>query len=195
MVDKREMPKRWRGFIFFLCAGFLFSGVFPFSSSGLPAEDVRVVTDNQYFETARKIIEEAKGSIQIVMFEMSYYEEHPHTRSNVLVDELIRAKKRGVKVEVILDIREGADRTTKRNRLTGKRLSAAGVTVIYDSLLKTTHAKLLVADGRLTLIGSTNWTHYALTDNHETAVLIRSKEVAKEFMEYFNRVKAESSAP
>ncbi len=160
----------------------------------MPAEDVRVITDTQYFETAQKIIEDAETSIHILMFEMGYYEEHPNTRSNVLVEELIRAKKRGVKVEIILDIREGEDRTTKRNRLTGKRLTAGGVTVIYDSLLRTTHTKLLVVDGHLTLIGSTNWTYYAVTDNHEASVLIRSKSVAREFIDYFNRVKAETTA-
>ncbi len=189
MISKRSR------FAFFFSAGLLVSTMCSSPSIALPAEDVRVITDSQYFETAQKIIEEAKTSIQILMFEMGYYEEHPNTRSNLLVNELIRAKKRGVKVEVILDVREGGDRTTKRNRLTGKRLSEGGVTVVYDSLLKTTHAKLLIVDGNLTLIGSTNWTYYALTDNHETSVLIRSRDVAKEFVEYFKRVKAECSAP
>jgi phosphatidylserine/phosphatidylglycerophosphate/cardiolipin synthase-like enzyme len=51
----------------------------------------------------------------------------------------------------------------------------------------------MVVDGQLTLLGSTNWTYYALTNNHEAAVLIRSKEVAKELTDYFNRVKATGS--
>ena len=87
--------------------------------------------------------------------------------------------KRGVKVEVILEVREGEDRTAKRNRHTGKILSDGGSKVIYDSLSKTTHAKCMVVDGKLTLLGSTNWTYYALTNNNEASVLIRSKEVAK----------------
>jgi phosphatidylserine/phosphatidylglycerophosphate/cardiolipin synthase-like enzyme len=156
---------------------------------GLPAEDVQVVTDTQYFPIAKKLIQEAKTSIQVMMFEMGYYEQHSETPSNLLIKELINAKKRGVKVEVILDMREGDDRTTKRNRQTGKILSEGKVEVIYDPLSKTTHTKTMVVDGYLVLLGSTNWTYYALSNNHEASVLIRSKEIAKELIDYFNKVK------
>jgi len=148
-----------------------------------------VVTDGQYFPVAKKLIQEAKTSIQVMMFEMGYYEQHADTPSNLLIKELINAKKKGVKVEVILDVREGDDRTTKRNRQTGKILSEGKVEVIYDPLSKTTHTKYMVVDGSLVLLGSTNWTYYALSNNHEASVLIRSKEVAKELIDYFNRVK------
>jgi phosphatidylserine/phosphatidylglycerophosphate/cardiolipin synthase-like enzyme len=172
---------------------FLLSTLYLPLSFGLPAEDVQLVTDVQYFEVAKKLIHEAKYSIQVMMFEMGYYDKYLNTPSNLLIKELIDAKKRGVKVEVILEVREGEDRTTKRNRHTGKILSEGGVEVIYDSFSKTTHTKLMVVDGRLTLLGSTNWTYNALTNNNEASVLIRSKEVAKELMDYFNRVKATGS--
>lgn len=158
-------------------------------SFGLPVQDVQLVTDAQYFQTAKKMIQEAKVSIQVMMFEMRYYDEHPNTPSNLLIKELIDAKKRGVKTEVLLEIREDENRTTQANRRTGKILSGGGVEVIYDPLFKTTHAKYIVVDGELALLGSTNWTYYALTNNNEVSVLIRSKEVAKALLEYFNRVK------
>ena len=169
---------------------FLFSAFYLSLSFGLPAEDVQLVTDAQYFQVAKKMIQEAKHSVQVMMFEMGYYDKYPNTPSNLLIKELIDAKKRGVKVEVILEVKEEEDRTTKRNRHTGKILSEGGVEVIYDPLFKTTHAKFMVVDGRLTLLGSTNWTYNALTNNNETSVLIHSKEVAKELMDYFNKVKA-----
>ena len=159
----------------------------------LPAEDVQVVLDAQYFQVAKRLIREAKHSIQVMMFEMGYYDRNPNTPSNLLIKELINAKKRGVKVEVVLEVREGEDRTAKRNRHTGKILSEGGVEVIYDSLFKTTHAKCMVVDGKLTLLGSTNWTYYALTNNNEASILIRSKEVAKAFVDYFNQVKVAGS--
>lgn len=158
-----------------------------------PVEDVQLITDNQYVQTAQKMIRESKKSIHVIMFEMAFYDKQPYTPSNLLIKELIEAKKRGVKVEVILEVREGEDRTTKRNHRTGKILSEGGVEVIYDSLSKTTHAKLMVADGQFTLVGSTNWTYGALTHNHEVSVLIRSRELAKELMDYFNHVKSTGS--
>ena len=96
-------------------------------SIGLPAEDVQLVMDAQYFEVAKKMICEARNSIQVMMFEMGYYDQYANTPSNLLIKELIDAKKRGVRVEVILEVKEGKDRTTERNRHTGKILSEGGV--------------------------------------------------------------------
>ena len=169
---------------------------FPFhslTSFALPAVDVQLVTDAQYFQVAKKMIQEAKSSIQVMMFEMAYYDQYPDTPSNLLIKELVEAKKRGVKVEVMLEVKEEEDKTTIRNRQTGKILSNGGVEVIYDPLFKTTHTKLMVVDGLLTLLGSTNWTYHGLTSNNEASALIRSKEVAKELTDYFNRAKTTGS--
>jgi phosphatidylserine/phosphatidylglycerophosphate/cardiolipin synthase-like enzyme len=179
--------------IFALLFLFLLSTFYAPYSFCFPAEDLQLVLDTQYLQVAKKMIQEAKHSIQVMMFEMGYYDEHPNSPSNLLIKELISAKKRGVKVEVILEVKEEGDRTTKRNRHTGRILSKGKVEVIYDSLSKTTHAKLMVADGKLILMGSTNWTYHALTTNNETSVLIRSKEVAQALQDYFNRVKATGS--
>ncbi len=173
--------------VFFLI---LLSTFHPSFSYSLPAEDVQLITDAQYFQVAKKLIQEAKQSIQVIMFEMRYYDEHPNSPSNLLIRGLIEAKKRGVKTEIILEVKEDEDRATQSNRRTGKILSEGGVEVTYDPFFKTTHAKCMVIDRRLTLLGSANWTYHALTANNETSVLIRSKEVAKELIDYFNKVKA-----
>jgi len=180
------MKKAVSGLLFF----FLLSTFHVPRSIALPAQDVQVIMDAQYFQVARKMIQESKTSIQVMMFEMRYYEEHPNSPSNLLIKALIDAKKRGVKAEVILEAREDEDRTTQGNRRTGKMLSEGGVEVIYDPLFKTTHAKCMVVDGEITLLGSTNWTYHALTNNNELSLLIRSRELAKVLLDYFNRVKA-----
>jgi phosphatidylserine/phosphatidylglycerophosphate/cardiolipin synthase-like enzyme len=172
---------------------FLLLTLYSSPSFGLPAEDVQLVVDAQYFQVAKKMIQEAKSSIQVMMYEMVYYDQYSNTPSNLLIKELVEAKKRGVKVEVILEVKEEEDKTTIRNRQTGKILSDGGVEVIYDPFFKTTHAKWIIADGQLTLLGSTNWTYHGLTSNNEVSALIRSKEVAKELTDYFNRVKATGS--
>jgi phosphatidylserine/phosphatidylglycerophosphate/cardiolipin synthase-like enzyme len=182
-----------KNFVFALLCLFGLSTFYTPHALCLPAEDVELVTNAQYFKIAKRLIQEAKHSILVMMFEMGYYDRNPKTPSNLLIKELINAKKRGVKVEVLLEVREGEDRTAKRNRHTGKILSEGGVEVIYDSLFKTTHAKCMVVDETLTLLGSTNWTYYALTNNNEASVLIRSKEIAKAFVDYFNQVKVTGS--
>ena len=157
-------------------------------SLGFPAKDVQVITDRQYFEVVRRCFQEARSSVKVMMFEASYYKKYPDSPSNLLIRELIAAKKRGLDVKVILEQRKGKERTTLRNKETGALLAKSGVEVIYDPLNITTHTKLLIIDGEISVVGSTNWTYNALDKNHEVAVLIRSPEVANDLQNYFQRI-------
>jgi len=158
-----------------------------------PAKDCQLIVDSEYPKAVREAIREAKKNIRMIMFEASYYPQYPATPSNLLIQELITARKRGVKVEVILEQGKSTDRTSQRNLLTGKILAREGVDVTFDSPTLTTHAKLLIIDGETVIMGSTNWTYSALTKNHEVSVLIRSPEMAKALTGYFDRVKAGGS--
>lgn len=173
-------------FLFF----YLWLSFTPSAPLAVSLQDIQLVTDINYFPIVKKIIQEAKASIRVMMFEMGYYEKYPHTPSNLLIKELIAARGRGINVEVILEVKDNKDRATLRNLQSGKILAAGGVEVIYDSPLKTMHAKCLVIDEELILIGSTNWTFYALTNNNEVSILLRSPKLARELINYFNQVKA-----
>jgi len=160
----------------------------PSCSVGLPAGDVQVITDREYFTVVRTCFREARSSISVMMFEAAYYERYPNSPTNVLIRELIAACKRGVDVKVILEKRKDQDRTQENNLKTGKLLSEGGVKVKYDPVTVTTHTKLLIIDGEMVIVGSTNWTYSALEKNHEVSVLIRSPEVARNLHDYFQRV-------
>jgi cardiolipin synthase len=160
----------------------------PSCSSGLPAKDVQVITDREYFSVVRTCFKEAHSSIAVMMFEAVYYDRYPNSPTNVLIRELIAASKRGVEVKVILEKRKERDRTQENNLKTGKLLSEGGVKVAYDSVAVTTHTKLLIIDGEISIVGSANWTYSALEKNHEASVFIRSTEVAKDLRGYFEQV-------
>jgi phosphatidylserine/phosphatidylglycerophosphate/cardiolipin synthase-like enzyme len=184
MAEGGEMKKEVILFGFLMI---LFSALSVLAS---PVAKVEIITDRDYFPTVQKSLRKAKNSIQVMMFEASYYEKYPDTPSNILIRELIAAQKKGVKVEIILEVREGGqERTTQRNRNTGKILSHGGVEVIYDPLTVTTHAKLIIIDGKVSILGSTNWTYHSLIHNHETNILIKSDGVAKKLQDYFYQVK------
>jgi cardiolipin synthase len=123
-----------------------------------------------------------------MMFEASYYEKYPSSPTNVLIQELVAAHKRGVAVKVILERRDERERASMNNEKTGTLLSRAGVDVVYDPATVTTHTKLLIVDGTISVVGSTNWTYSALEKNHEVSVLIRSSEVAQRLQDYFQTI-------
>jgi len=42
---------------------------------------------------------------------------------------------------------------------------------------------------RSTIVGSTNWTYYALEENNETSVVIKSDEINMAYRKYFLKIK------
>jgi PLD-like domain len=79
------------------------------------------------------------------------------------------------------DVRLIADRTTPCERNTGLELIAgAGASVWIDHGVRIAHAKTMVIDGKVTLVGSMNWSRGAAL-NSENLNLIVSPEVAETY--------------
>jgi len=164
--------------------------IFFFTSAAfcLPAQDVEVITNEEYFPRVHQILREAKDSIQVMMFKACYYEKYPDSPSNILIRDLINAHQRGIKVEVILERGSPKWKSTKENEKAGRILSEKGINVVYDFPFITTHSKMLIIDSNVSIVGSTNWSFYSLTHNNEVSVIIKSEEVAKELQNYFKKI-------
>lgn len=153
---------------------------------------VELLLDKDYFPKVKALIDDAERSVHIMMFEASYYDKFPKSPSNQLIEAVANAGRRGLNVEVILEVGNNTERTTLRNRETGNTLKKNGVTVFLDSESITTHTKLLVIDKSIVVLGSTNWTYNALVKNHEISVVIHSENMARNLQDYFCRVKKSS---
>jgi phosphatidylserine/phosphatidylglycerophosphate/cardiolipin synthase-like enzyme len=99
---------------------------------------------------------------------------------------LISAAERGVAVRVFLE-KSGYDATlNKTNEQTGRQLRKHGIEVIFDAPNTTTHAKLVVIDGRYSFVGSHNFTHAALKNNHEVSLLVDDHSLAHKLTAYMD---------
>lgn len=181
--------------LLFLNAFLIFTVLSTAVSCGFEANKINLLMDREYYPQVKSLIDNAKKSVQVMMFEASYYNKYPGSPSNQLIDALVSARKRGLKVEVILDVQKKNTRTTKRNLETGKILKNAGVEVVFDLKHVSTHAKMLIIDANMVVLGSTNWTYSALTKNHEVSAVIYSKETAKHLEDYFQLVKNACKKP
>jgi phosphatidylserine/phosphatidylglycerophosphate/cardiolipin synthase-like enzyme len=95
------------------------------------------------------------------------------TTGSGIPDALVRAAKRGVDVRLI------ADRTTPCERKSGMDLVVqAGTSVWIDRGVRIAHSKTMIIDGKVTLVGSMNWSSSAAS-NSENLNLIVSPEVAE----------------
>lgn len=103
------------------------------------------------------------------------------TTGSGIPEALARAAQRGVSVRLI------ADRTTPCERNTGmKVIAGAGASVWIDRGVRIAHSKTMVIDGKITLVGSMNWSRRAAL-NSENLNLIVSPEVAQTYAAHWRQ--------
>ncbi len=172
--------------IFFGCAAF-------FAVSLISGENIETANNRDYFQAAYSSVKNAKSSIHISMFTMKFYPENKNSKENMLLDALIEAKQRGVKVKIVIEGGDEflGDEYTMEQKEACDYLAANGVEVRFDAPGRTTHTKLVIVDD-IVLIGSTNWNYYALEHNNEANVLIKSSKIAREYEKYFDKIWQES---
>ncbi|MDD5347331.1 MAG: phospholipase D-like domain-containing protein [Candidatus Omnitrophica bacterium] len=162
---------------------------------------VEELCGEKYFPAVMKAISEAKESITMVMFKAGLRPYDKESKVYRLVEALIDSHKRGVKVRVILDRNipfagnEGIEEweADDKNAWCYKMLKDAGVEVHYDEEARDLHAKALVTDEEIVILGSANWTESALTKNAEVNVLVRSKELAREILQGFEEIEIDDA--
>ncbi|MFH1094531.1 MAG: phospholipase D-like domain-containing protein, partial [Candidatus Omnitrophota bacterium] len=135
-------------------------------------------------------------SVKVVMYIIELPQSMNKDKVQQLVDELVQAKERGVDVEVILDknvdfvnMRDKSEWQEKvRSIRAYKQFKKAGIKVYYDHLSTYTHAKTLVIDKKIVILGSTNWTQNSLERSIETDVRIESEQLAESILSYFKSI-------
>jgi len=149
--------------------------------------EIIILPNERYFPALMGAIQRAKREITITMF-LFKVSKSKKNRARMLADELIAARKRGVSVAVTLERSDYDQNINKENKRVARRLKKRGIKVRFDSLKQTSHAKLVVIDGRFSFVGSHNFTHSALRYNNEMSLLIDSPLLAQELKEYISHI-------
>ncbi|MBM3309535.1 MAG: hypothetical protein FJY77_04705 [Candidatus Altiarchaeales archaeon] len=144
----------------------------------LEGTEVIPISDRGYFPQVHEILQNAESSIHMAVFELKYYESYKNSSANILVNDLIEANKRGVEVKVLVD------QFSEENNAY-KILKEAGIEIKEDSENVTTHAKLVIVDGKIVVLGSTNLSFYGLEKNNEINVILISQQAAEYYEKYF----------
>ncbi|UCC92075.1 MAG: phospholipase [Candidatus Aenigmatarchaeota archaeon] len=159
------------------------------SPAGTPAEigenQAIPLNDRDYFPTLKNLIDSANSSVKIIMYTVNFYPPYPDSPSNSLINALGNASERGIGVKIITD-------ETPTEKPVLSMLRERGVDIKFDSKDVTTHAKLIIIDSKIVIIGSTNWSYYSIDKNHEANVMIISEPLAGQFEHYFESVWVES---
>ncbi|MCG2713713.1 MAG: phospholipase D-like domain-containing protein [Candidatus Omnitrophica bacterium] len=152
--------------------------------------DVSPLCNREYFPAAQRGISQAKKSILLVMYLISFNKEDKNSKVFQLMDELIKAKLRGVEVKVILDYQSGSSFSAGQSNYEAFRfLKDKGIDAYFDGAGVYTHNKAIVIDKRIVISGSHNWSNAALARSNETSFLIDSPKLARQLLDEFSRIK------
>lgn len=171
-----------------LVAALILSFPAPGFTAGSYSTRTTLLQNQGYAEALLRGIREARREI-IFSFYLFKKTESRGNKPREIATELVRAKKRGVDVMVVLE--EGSNRNdplNAENRATAQFLSSNGVKIFFDSPRVTTHAKVAVIDSRFVYLGSHNLTQSALRHNNELSVLIDSPEIAAEVKSWLDHL-------
>lgn len=140
-----------------------------------------LLPNEEYFRRVYDLVNRANSSIHVVMYVVKYDPKEAEDPVNALLAALKVARDKGLDVKVVVD-----DVTRSDYPETITYLKANGIPVKLDPKSGiTTHAKLVIIDGKIVIVGSHNWTESALSRNNEYSVLVYSREVALEVERYF----------
>ncbi|MEI6971645.1 MAG: phospholipase D-like domain-containing protein [bacterium] len=165
------------------------------STCGGVEADVRDISGGKYFDAVHMSFREAVNSIHVAMYEIRLNPDRksgPHYR---LLQDLVAAQKRGVKVKVYLDRSESTDQDRGEkivhdaNSLAYGILKDAGVDVSYVVQTQRLHAKLIVIDERMVVESSANWSFSAMTENAESGTIIVSQQYAAQKLQWIAALK------
>ncbi|MGY4707862.1 phospholipase D-like domain-containing protein [Candidatus Bipolaricaulota sp. J31] len=139
--------------------------------------------DPRYFHRALRALQGAREEILVMLSDCRRYPwESP---VNALTDALVDAGARGVAVRVLI---ERGKEPAPETEAAFAYLAGRGIEVRWDDPGVTLHAKLLLIDGELTLLGSSPWTYNGLFGSVQIDLLVRSQDVARTFREFFGLV-------
>jgi len=124
-----------------------------------------------------KLFREATRSISMTM---AYFAPHDD-----MIDELCAAARRGVRVRLMLPGRCDIKALLVAARSFYETLMAAGVE-IYERQGVILHAKTMVIDGLVSMIGSTNLDYRSIEYNLELSALVRSREFGRQMEDLFD---------
>ena len=124
-----------------------------------------------------KLFRESRRSISLTM---AYFAPHDD-----LIDELCAAARRGVKVRLMLPGKCDVQALLVAARSFYETLMTAGVQ-IYERQGVILHAKTMVIDGLISMIGSTNLDYRSAEYNLELSALVRSQTFGKQMEDLFD---------
>ncbi len=143
-----------------------------------------LIFNSQYPKKVGEIIDRAEYSIRLAVFYLVPGSEGV----NDLINKLVKAKDRGVDVEVVLS--PNSEKGCQNINTFGyKLLSTKGIDVFFEHPSNLKHSKVLVVDKKISVIGSHNWTAGSFYAFEDISIAIESTHVASAWEDWYYSIR------
>jgi len=137
-----------------------------------------------YAYTVPRLIDAAAERVSITIYQSSYTPGKP-TKPDLIINALLRAQARGVKVKALINF-TGAASNTKTNNSLAQCLIENKVAVRAARSGYLVHGKVVIIDTECSVLGSHNLTQRGLWHNYEASVAVHNTPVAESLEAWFD---------
>jgi len=138
---------------------------------------VQTIIGSEFPRKVIPLINEAKLSIEIIVFDWRWYPQNPGGSVQLFNQSLVRAVRRKVKIRAI----------TNNNEIIST-LTNVGIHAKKVISKKLVHSKMMIIDNRILIMGSHNYTQSAFQMNLETSLIIENQSTVERFLTFFNNL-------
>jgi len=139
-----------------------------------------------YPQKVTELINAASSKIDVLMYEWKWYGHESAGGVQKLNLAVVAAARRGVKVRCLLNTEAMGHAITKINSKTLSMLHRYGCDARMGQFGGVVHAKMMLIDDNILVIGSHNYTKSAFSRNQEASVIIKGREAIADYRNYFN---------
>ena len=138
---------------------------------------MEAIIGKEFPEKVIPLIDSAKHSIDIVVFDWRWYPQDPGNSVQLFNQAIVRASRRGVKVRVIAN-----------NDEIVRVLKSVGIEAKKFITQKLIHCKLMIIDDEIAIVGSHNYTQSAFEMNYELSIIIKGRDEIQRIIQFFNNI-------
>lgn len=138
---------------------------------------MRAIIGKQFPDVLIPLIDNAKSSISIIVFDWRWYPNDPGSAVQLFNQTIARASRRGVSVRALVN-NSGICATLNSIGCEAKKYTASALL----------HVKLMVIDEKIVVLGSHNYSQNAFSMNHELSAVLDDGYPIDEFLAYFENL-------
>ena len=146
------------------------------------------IISGDYAARVIPLLEQAKTSLDIFMYQWRWYSYIGGTPVQKVSLAIKSARLRGVPLRVILHAGSPSDHLARLNAQAAAQLKLWGADVKFYKSGGIMHAKMLLIDKTIAIIGSHNFSQRSMVSNIEIGVVVEGSGNIRKFQEYFDLI-------